>query len=162
MMSQPKTKNPAELKAELERLLPAMEKIINVLHNQELFVVELIASKKDEENRFMAQQLYDMEKRLKQIVWDVEYLNGKPGTEGKLKHNSAGRYALPNGDYWSSGDPIELKLWDEFHEHWEWVKTRIEYSHDKGDYYAVCNKNLNLNGVTARRRTENINLSRDW
>lgn len=155
-------KKPAELKAELERLLPALEKIINVLHNQDLDVVMFVSGTKDEDDRFLAHQLYNMEERLKRIVWDVEYLNGQPGPAGKLKHNLAGRYALPDGDYWSSGGPIELKLWDDIDERWDWVKTRIEFSHEKGDYYAVSNPKLNLEGVIARKRKENINLSRDW
>lgn len=157
-----KTKKPAELKAELERLLPALEKIIDVLHNHDLNVPSLVASDKDEEARFMANQLYNLEEGLKRIVWDVEYLNGEPGKAGKLKKNSDGRYALANGDYWSCGSGIELKLWDDDEERWEWVKTRIEYSHEKDDYYAVNAPKLNLKGVIARRRREAINWSRDW
>ena len=51
---------------------------------------------------------------------------------GTLQHNGEGRYSISDGYYWTSGEPIEI-----FFEG-EWLKGRIEYSHEYKDYY-FCN-----------------------
>lgn len=49
--------------------------------------------------------------------------------EGRLKHNSSGRYSFKDGYYFTSGELIEV-----FYDG-EWLKGRIEYSHVLQDYY---------------------------
>ncbi|MEG2338161.1 MAG: DUF5348 domain-containing protein [Clostridium sp.] len=46
--------------------------------------------------------------------------------EGRIFKNQAGRYALEDGFYWTSGDAMEL-----FYDG-EWLKGRVEHS---TDYY---------------------------
>ncbi|MBW6408793.1 DUF5348 domain-containing protein [Clostridium weizhouense] len=50
---------------------------------------------------------------------------------GILKHNKSGRYEIDNSVYFTSGDSIEI-----FKDN-EWIKGRIEYSHDELDYYFI-------------------------
>lgn len=68
--------------------------------------------------------------------------------KGILRHNSQGRYALEDGYYFTSGEPIEI-FYDD-----EWLKGRIEYSHTLQDYYFCIEEEgiyINkLNGLRAR------------
>ncbi|SHH36719.1 DUF5348 domain-containing protein [Clostridium grantii] len=61
-------------------------------------------------------------------------MNKKYDHEGKLKHNSQGRYALEDNYYFTSGEPIEIFDTDDN----TWLQGIIEYSHKYQDYY-FCN-----------------------
>ncbi|WP_257964300.1 MULTISPECIES: DUF5348 domain-containing protein [Bacillus] len=60
------------------------------------------------------------------------------------RKNHQGRYALPNGDYFTTGDYIEFKL-----DHKQWIKTTVHHNHK--DYYLVGFPNLKMEGLIARK-----------
>lgn len=62
--------------------------------------------------------------------------------QGVLKKNTCGRYEIDCWTELTCGTVVELFI------NGAWVKTRIE--HDGNDYYAVGQKGLTLEGVTAR------------
>lgn len=68
--------------------------------------------------------------------------------EGKLIHNSQGRYEIPGVTYFTSGEEIEI-----FYEN-KWLKGRIEYSHEYEDYYFLNESKgiyiYDLDGITAK------------
>lgn len=68
--------------------------------------------------------------------------------EGHLKHNSQGRYEIPNVTYFTSGEPIEI-FYDNM-----WISGRIEYSQKTRDYYFLNEEEgiyiYDLSGVKAR------------
>lgn len=50
---------------------------------------------------------------------------------GILKLNKQGRYEIKENVYFTSGEPIEIFIND------EWIKGRIEYSHKHKGYYFI-------------------------
>lgn len=50
-----------------------------------------------------------------------------------LKKNSDGRFELPNGDYFTSGERIEIKISE------AWWSGRVEHS---DHYYVILDQNL--------------------
>src|SRR5690606_27473983 len=113
---------------------------------------ENIASSRDLEERFLIGQYRGLTEKLDDIHRKLEYLSKDVISEGPIFHNSAGRYEILNGDYFTSGSNIELLVKDEDEdERAYWIRTTIEHNGD--DYYAVAlGRETSINGMTARLR----------
>lgn len=62
---------------------------------------------------------------------------------GTLTKNIQGRYTLPNGEYFTTGDAIEVKI------ELQWIKTRVH--HNLKDYYLVDLPGIPMQGLLARK-----------
>lgn len=113
---------------------------------------ENIASSRDLEERFLIGQYRGLAEKLDDIHRKLEYLSKDVISEGPIFHNSAGRYEMLNGDYFTSGSTIELLVKDEDEDdRVYWIQTTIEHNGD--DYYAVAlGRETPINGMTARLR----------
>lgn len=100
---------------------------------------------------FMKEQYSAIAYKLDEIRRDITYLSGEIVGQGFIKHNSDGRYELPNGQYLTSGSPCEILVNDDIDNSQYWVRTRIE--HNGEDYYAVAlGREQNINGMMVRVR----------
>ncbi|MGO1059169.1 DUF5348 domain-containing protein [Planococcus sp. FY231025] len=115
---------------------------------------ENIAPSRDSDKRFLIQQYRGLTEKLDGIHRKLEYLSKDVISEGPIFHNSAGRYEMLNGEYFTSGSTIELLVKDEDEDEDErayWILTTIEHNGD--DYYAVAlGRETSINGMTARLR----------
>lgn len=113
---------------------------------------ENIASSRDLDERFLIGQYRGLAEKLDDIHRKLEYLSKDVISEGPIFHNSAGRYEMLNGDYFTSGSSIELLVKDEDEDERKyWIQTTIEHNGD--DYYAVAlGRETSINGMTARLR----------
>lgn len=113
---------------------------------------ENIASSRDLDERFLIGQYRGLAEKLDDIHRKLEYLSKDVISEGPIFHNSAGRYEMLNGDYFTSGSTIELLVKDEDEDdRVHWIQTTIEHNGD--DYYAVAlGWETPINGMTARLR----------
>ena len=113
---------------------------------------ENIASSRDLDERFLIGQYRGLTEKLDDIHRKLEYLSKEVISEGPIFHNSAGRYEMLNGDYFTSGSNIELLVKDEDEDEGTyWIQTTIEHNGD--DYYAVAlGRETSINGMTARLR----------
>ena len=109
-----------------------------------------IATSRELDERFLIGQYRGLTEQLDDIHRKLEYLSKDVISEGPIFHNSAGRYELLNGDYFTSGSTIEILVKDE-DERTYWILTTIEHNGD--DYYAVAlGQETSINGMTARVR----------
>lgn len=113
---------------------------------------ENIAASRDVDERFLIRQYRMLAEQLDAIHRKLEYLSKDVISEGPIFHNSAGRYEMLNGEYFTSGSRIELLVKDDDEdERTYWVLTTIEHNGD--DYYAVAlGRETSINGMTARLR----------
>lgn len=113
---------------------------------------ENIASSRDLDERFLIGQYRGLAEKLDDIHRKLEYLSKDVISEGPIFHNSAGRYEMLNGEYFTSGSTIELLVKDEDEDdRMHWIQTTIEHNGD--DYYAVAlGRETSINGMTARLR----------
>lgn len=111
---------------------------------------ENIASSQDLDEEFLSRQYRRMTEQLDDMHRKLEYLSKEVISEGLIFHNSAGRYELLNGEYFTSGSTIELLVNED--EESYWILTSIEQNGD--DYYAVAlGRETSINGMTARLRS---------
>ena len=103
----------------------------------------------DSEERLLENEINKILEKLDYIHGDIKYLTSSIKDEGYLSKNTNGRYEL-NGYEYTCGNGIEVLLYDEWSERFDWSITRIE--HDGNDYYAVGHSDICLDGVKARRR----------
>lgn len=94
------------------------------------------------------QMLYQIGKDLKDASQKIKYLEREIEAEGILYKNDAGRYEIDESNYFTSGESIEVLVYDEDYGN-RWVATRVE--HKDGDYYAV-GVTEKLGGLRARVR----------
>lgn len=88
--------------------------------------------------------------KLIDISEKIKYLSSPIKEQGILRKNKDGRYALPSGEYFTSGSTIEILYTDEDNEQY-WLLTRIE--HNGEDYYATAlGRDISINGMMARTR----------
>lgn len=117
---------------------------------------ENIVSSQSLDERFLFQQYRGLTEKLDDIYRKLEYLSKDVISEGPIFHNSAGRYEMLNGEYFTSGSTIELLVKDEDEDEDEdegtyWILTTIEHNGD--DYYAkALGRDTSINGMTARLR----------
>ncbi|MGG0738936.1 MULTISPECIES: DUF5348 domain-containing protein [Niallia] len=60
----------------------------------------------------------------------------------ELAKNDQGRYALPNGEYFTADDDIEALIKE------QWIKTTVHHNHD--DYYLVGFADIPMEGLIAK------------
>lgn len=111
---------------------------------------ENITTSRELDEKFLSRQYRGLTEQVEDMHRKLEYLSKEVVSEGPIFHNSAGRYELLNGDYFTSGSTIELLINDE-DEGSYWILTTIEHNGD--DYYAVAlGRETSINGMTARLR----------
>lgn len=107
--------------------------------------------KENLDQEFIKSQYRILVEKLDDVYRTLTYLS-KPVTEqGFIKHNSEGRYALPSGDYFTSGSTCEILYNDERCHEQYWIYTSIE--HNGEDYYATAlGKKISIDGMMVRVR----------
>lgn len=83
--------------------------------------------------------------KFKDAAWLINYANKPVKYEGYLQRNNLGRYEFDNGEYLSTGNPVEIYIPDEE----QYVLTTIEH---REDYYAAGYADHQLEGSKARIR----------
>ena len=102
------------------------------------------------EQLFLLAELREIVEKLYDVNSKISYLNRPILYEGTLHKNNSGRYETENGDYYTSGNIIEVFIYDSFYEKERWVKTSVE--HDGGDYYIVYSPHIPMQGLKVRVR----------
>lgn len=139
-----------DTKEEVHKLQGSIKDLLYILGDEG----ENIMYSEDPDEKFLIRQYSKLTDKLDDIYRRLEYLAKDIVTEGMIFHNSAGRYELLNGDYFTSGSIIEIlvkpKYEDEENKPY-WVLTTVEHNGD--DYYAVAlGKETSINGMTVRLR----------
>ena len=136
----------ADTKKEFEKLKRQLHDLLYRLGDDG----ENIASSRELDEEFLSRQYRGLTEQVEDMHRKLEYLSKEVVSEGPIFHNSAGRYELLNGDYFTSGSTIELLVNEEDEETY-WVLTTIEHNGD--DYYAIAlGRETSINGMTARLR----------
>jgi hypothetical protein len=91
-----------------------------------------------------------LQDKLEDITYKILYYKQPIKETGRLTKNKDGRYDLPSGAYFTSGDLIEVKIYDDWFEKERWFKSTVE--HDGKDYYIVGAKDIKMEGILARQR----------
>ena len=98
---------------------------------------------------FMRSQYSGIADKLSDIERLISHLNKPVSEEGVLRHNNAGRYELPSGEYFTSGSGCEILVEEDGESYW--VYTSIE--HNGEDYYATAlGRDVSIGGMVARIR----------
>lgn len=122
----------------LDRIAKKIEKVMDSTNRSELTP--------DEHLEFAT--LYQIGEHLRDAARRIQYLDREIIAEGILYKNDAGRYAIDESHYFTSGSPIEVLVFDEDYGN-RWISTRVEHKDD--DYYAV-GVPVKLGGLRARVR----------
>ncbi|WP_047152748.1 hypothetical protein [Aneurinibacillus tyrosinisolvens] len=126
-----------------------LEKAVNALKN----VGDYSFSESDPSEKGLARTFYEVGDRLSWAFSRIQYLKKDIECEGLLRKNSQGRYELPNGDYFTSGNTIEFL--DERPETIDyyggsmWLLSRVEHA---GDYITTLGTDVSVDGIYARSR----------
>lgn len=136
-----------ETQAQFKKLNNSIEDILYRLGNS----AENIKYDLDDlDESFMVNQFNRLESKLYDIKRRIDYLSKPVEEQGFLKHNKGGRYELPSGTYFTTGDVCEILVSDEDDEQY-WVLTLIE--HNGEDYYAkALGRDVSINGRMVRCR----------
>lgn len=136
-----------ELTLPLHRLNNEMIKILQMVD----FNAGHVEAETGDPNELMLLDTYrSIIDKLEGIHNQIEYLQKEIVDEGRLSKNSAGRYELPSGEYFTSGSPIEALIFDDWDEVEKWVTTRVEHNGD--DYYLYGHSEVKMEGLLARKR----------
>lgn len=103
------------------------------------------------EDRFMMRECIKIMSKLSRAYQDISYLERPIKGIYHLCKNSQGRYEA-GGQSFCSGHTIEVYLYDEDYDRYDWVKSRIEYNHNAKDYYIVAAPDIKLEGIKVRIR----------
>ena len=103
----------------------------------------------DEEQWLLLDELKGILYNLDNAKRDIDYLNRPVVYTGVLQKNSIGRYETGNKEF-TSGNSIEVLIFDNFYEKNRWVKTSVE--HDGKDYYLVGYSDIPMQGLRVRIR----------
>lgn len=103
----------------------------------------------DEEQLLLQDELRSILGHLENAKRDIDYLNKPIAYTGYLQKNSRGRYETGDKEY-TSGNGIEVLIYDDFYEKNRWVKTRVE--HNGKDYYLVGYGDISMQGLKVRIR----------
>lgn len=131
---------------DLKAMLPVMKRISKDIRKIE---DRYDWNNEDPDDMFLRNTLLKIEDHFSTIGYDVNRINSPIKEVGKLKHNSAKRYELPSGDYFTSGSGIEvlITLSDDSQ---MWAYSSIE--HNGEDYYLTKFPKTPMKGLTARTR----------
>ena len=103
----------------------------------------------NEEQLLLQDELRDILGQLKKAKIGIDYLNRPIAYTGYLQKNSRGRYETEEKEY-TSGNGIEVLIYDDYYEKNRWVKTRVE--HNAKDYYLVGYGDISMQGLKVRIR----------
>jgi hypothetical protein len=112
----------------------------------------LYAADQDPNQLFIRDQCQSILRLLEGIHSKIEYLRRPIKDEGILYKNLSDRYVI-DGKYdyeFTSGSGIEVLIYDDWDAKEKWVLTRVE--HNGGEYYLFDYKNIQMDGLLARRR----------
>jgi hypothetical protein len=140
-----------EIKNELAKLLPQMKKVAKMMEKAEDDWTNYF-NESDPEDMYLRSMFYRIAEKLEDARRIAKQVDAKVTAEGILYKNSAGRYEIEDGVYFTSGSAIEFLLEDE--DRSEWIYSSVEHNED---YYIVNHKRLNMEGIRAR-----IKYSPDW
>ena len=101
------------------------------------------------EECLLENEIHKILESLVNVRCSISYLQAPIKESGHLYKNSRGRYVLGEHEF-TCGSSIEVCIFDEGNERYEWDATRIE--HDGDDYYAVGHMGVCLKGIEARIR----------
>ena len=148
----------SDLYRELTTLNSSIERIIQASRYSEyddLSGLELDA--RDPEQRLLREELRSILDHLERASSSISYLSQPIAYSGTLHKQANGRYML-DGYELTSGNGLEALVpceiyseeQNDYIEGVEWVASRLE--HDGNDYYLVGYRDLQLEGLTARKR----------
>lgn len=103
----------------------------------------------DEEQLLLLDEFKGILDKLNDAKRDIDYLNRPIVYTGFLQKNSRGRYETGNKEF-TSGNGIEVLIYDNFYEKKRWVKTRVE--HNGKDYYLIGHSDVSMQGLKVRIR----------
>lgn len=103
----------------------------------------------DEEQLLLLDEFKRILDKLENAKRDIDYLNRPIAYAGFLQKNSRGRYEIGDKEF-TSGNGIEVLVYDNFYEKKRWTKARIE--HDGEDYYLIGYKDVPMQGLKVRIR----------
>lgn len=139
-----------QLNKELYALNSRIKGILRASGFEDWGEVEVEHDTQNPDEVMLANEYRQIIERLGGISHSLEYFMLPVAKQGKLRLNRNGRYEL-NGAELTSGEGVEVLLYDDCMERWEWYSSRIESTRD-GKYYLVGRSDLDLEGVTARQR----------
>ena len=116
------------------------------LNQEQVEIPDLVPT---EETLYVQEQLEHFCHELEEAYYQVKRLNADVVVQGKLRKGGNGRYWLENEEL-ACGRSVELLYSDE-HSIYDieyWHAGRIDHNGNK--YYFTGNRNLELEGVTAR------------
>lgn len=138
-----------ELNKELYALNSRIKGILKASGFEDWGEVEVEHDTQNPDEVMLANEYRQIVEKLDGVSRALGYFMLPVAREGKLRLNQNGRYELDGAEL-TSGEGVEVLLYDDCMERWEWYASRIE-SMD-GKYYLVGKSNLDLEGVTARQR----------
>lgn len=141
--------NIKELQNSLNRLNSQIEKVLRESGFDMCGELEIEYNREDPEEVMLWSEFSTMLTKLDDVSRNLKYLNRPIRRSGKLRKNSNGRYEC-DGYELTSGSSVEILVYDRYGERYEWLATSIE--HNGRDYYAVGDRDLDLDGVEARVR----------
>lgn len=99
----------------------------------------------DPEDMYLRTSFYRIEDQLSDVRRMLQGIGAEVVAQGRLYHNSAGRYEIEGTDYYfTSGSSIEV-LYDG-----RWIPSSVE--HTGGDYYLTRLKDVSMKGLMARAK----------
>lgn len=143
-----------ELRKELNLLNGRVKEVLKKSGYEDYGDVEVDFNPDNPDEVQLAVEYRSIVGKLDELSHALSYFMRPVAREGKLYMNQNGRYEL-DGKELTSGSGVEVLLYDECMERWEWYASRIESKPD-GAYYLVGKSTLNLEGVTARQRERGL------
>lgn len=136
-----------EIKSEINKLLPQMKKLSNMIAKAEDDWLDFF-EENDPEDMYLRTMFYRISKPLDEARRIALQVDSIVIAEGKLYRNRQGRYEISQGSYFTTGDSIEYLREDG--EGSVWVYTKV--GHNGEDYYIMADPQLKLQGVMARKK----------
>lgn len=143
-----------ELRKELNLLNGRVKEVLKKSGYEDYGDVEVDFNPDNPDEVQLAVEYRSIVGKLDELSHALSYFMRPVAREGKLYMNQNGRYEL-DGKELTSGSGVEVLLYDECMERWEWYASRIESKPD-GAYYLVGKSTLKLEGVTARQRERGL------
>jgi intergrase/recombinase len=102
-----------------------------------------------EEQLLLLDEFKGILEKLEDVKRDIDYLNRPIVYTGFLQKNSRDRYETEYKEF-TSGNCIEVLIYDDFYEKNRWVITSVE--HNGKDYYLVGYSKIAIQGLKVRIR----------
>ncbi len=92
------------------------------------------------EDKKILECFHRLDDELYTIGNSIQYYR-KKSIEGRLHQREDGRFAIDEYNYFTSGSPMEMYLYDDYEEENIWCKGRVEYMHESNrEYYYFLNE----------------------